>query len=180
VVENFAKAVLITTGGFLMLPIALETGKVSVLLLVAAVLLAWFSRAGWRLITLSRARAYRPDAEQWMRDSFGFAAGIMLATPVLLILVSAATAVRGPDERTITAAPKAVFELALDRYQADVGSYPTSQEGLAAPFVNPGAAKWEGPYLKPDFRRYFEWFDYSVADGKPVLVARPRDLWHSH
>lgn len=49
------------------------------------------------------------------------------------------------------AAAKAQIELlgqALDQYRLDVGSYPTTQEGLKSLMTNPGVEKWEGPYLK--------------------------------
>ena len=48
-------------------------------------------------------------------------------------------------------AAKAQIELlgqALDQFRLDVGRYPTTQEGLSALMVNPGATGWEGPYLK--------------------------------
>ena len=48
-------------------------------------------------------------------------------------------------------AAKAQIELigqALDQFRLDVGRYPTTQEGLNALMVNPGATGWEGPYLK--------------------------------
>lgn len=48
-------------------------------------------------------------------------------------------------------AAKAQIELlgqALDQFRLDVGRYPTTQEGLNALAANPGADKWEGPYLK--------------------------------
>lgn len=41
------------------------------------------------------------------------------------------------------------LEKALDQYRLDVGSYPTTEEGLAALDSAPaGNAKWLGPYLK--------------------------------
>jgi general secretion pathway protein G len=49
------------------------------------------------------------------------------------------------------AAAKVQIELlgqGLDQYKLDVGSYPTTQEGLTALITNPGMEKWEGPYLK--------------------------------
>ena len=49
------------------------------------------------------------------------------------------------------AAAKAQIELlgqALDQYKLDVGSYPSTTEGLNALMTNPGGDKWEGPYLK--------------------------------
>ena len=50
-------------------------------------------------------------------------------------------------------AAKAQIELlgqALDQYRLDVGRYPTTQEGLNALNVNPGADRWQGPYLKKE------------------------------
>jgi general secretion pathway protein G len=49
------------------------------------------------------------------------------------------------------AAAKAQIELlgqALDQLRLDIGRYPTTQEGLNALAQNPGADKWDGPYLK--------------------------------
>jgi len=36
---------------------------------------------------------------------------------------------------------------ALDMYRLDVGSYPTSDQGLGALVNNPGSNSWNGPYL---------------------------------
>lgn len=49
------------------------------------------------------------------------------------------------------AAAKSQIELfgqALDQFRLDVGQYPNTMEGLDALVKNPGAEKWEGPYLK--------------------------------
>ena len=49
------------------------------------------------------------------------------------------------------AAAKAQIELlgqALDQLRLDIGRYPSTQEGLNALAQNPGADKWDGPYLK--------------------------------
>lgn len=41
------------------------------------------------------------------------------------------------------------LEKALDAYRLDVGSYPSSEQGLAALMQRPGSeARWSGPYLK--------------------------------
>jgi len=37
---------------------------------------------------------------------------------------------------------------AMDSYRLDVGSYPSSQEGLDALAENTGSDKWDGPYLQ--------------------------------
>ena len=42
-----------------------------------------------------------------------------------------------------------LFGTALDSYRLDVGSYPTTSEGLQSLIKRPsGAEDWEGPYLK--------------------------------
>jgi len=49
------------------------------------------------------------------------------------------------------AAARAQVELlgaGLDQYRLDVGSYPTTSQGLDALQKNPGAQNWNGPYLK--------------------------------
>ncbi len=46
------------------------------------------------------------------------------------------------------------FELPVELYQQDIGSYPTSQQGLEALRQPPAdladPTKWKGPYLKKD------------------------------
>ncbi|WP_428423369.1 type II secretion system major pseudopilin GspG [Methylibium sp.] len=40
------------------------------------------------------------------------------------------------------------LEKALEQYRLDVGSYPSTEQGLASLFTRPAnAAKWDGPYL---------------------------------
>jgi general secretion pathway protein G len=75
---------------------------------------------------------------------------------VVLVILGLLAALVGPQlfpklGKGKQSAAKAQIELfgqALDQYRLDVGSYPTSQEGLAALVTNPGVDKWEGPYLK--------------------------------
>lgn len=41
------------------------------------------------------------------------------------------------------------LEKALDQYRLDVGSYPSTEQGLQSLFVKPGnLERWQGPYLK--------------------------------
>lgn len=41
------------------------------------------------------------------------------------------------------------LDKALDQYRLDVGTYPSTEQGLAALNVQPsGLTKWQGPYLK--------------------------------
>jgi general secretion pathway protein G len=67
------------------------------------------------------------------------------------------------------AAAKAQIELlgqALDQYRLDTGFYPSTEQGLQSLLTNPGAEKWEGPYLKKDVLPIDPW-------GKPYLYQQP-------
>ena len=58
------------------------------------------------------------------------------------------------------------FGQALDQYRLDVGSYPTTEQGLAALRTAPAdLPRWQGPYLKRDI----------PADpwGRPYVYAAP-------
>ncbi|HEY0563532.1 MAG TPA: type II secretion system major pseudopilin GspG [Methylophilus sp.] len=81
---------------------------------------------------------------------------------------------------------------ALDQYRIDTGSYPTSEQGLAALNKNPNnQAKWAGPYLKknvpndPWDRPYLykspgEHGDYDLSslgkDGQPGGTKESEDV----
>jgi len=58
----------------------------------------------------------------------------------------------GKSEHTVAKSQVEGFSRALGAYRVDVGSYPTTEEGLAALTRTPGdiaqAAKWNGPYLQ--------------------------------
>jgi len=54
----------------------------------------------------------------------------------------------GKSEVKTTRAQIVGLEKALEQYRMDVGSYPSTEQGLAALQARPsGLAKWEGPYL---------------------------------
>lgn len=55
----------------------------------------------------------------------------------------------------------------LDLYKLDVGTYPTSEQGLKALVIAPsGVRNWNGPYLKGEGVANDPW-------GKPFLYRRP-------
>jgi general secretion pathway protein G len=55
----------------------------------------------------------------------------------------------------------------LDLYKLDVGTYPTSEQGLKALVIAPsGVRNWNGPYLKGEGVPNDPW-------GKPFLYRRP-------
>ncbi len=64
---------------------------------------------------------------------------------------------------------------ALDLYYLDVGAYPSQDTGLAALVITPpGAAGWNGPYLKTDAALLDGWgkaFAYSTSAEQGVSVT---------
>jgi general secretion pathway protein G len=57
----------------------------------------------------------------------------------------------GKSSAKVAAAQIEAFGQALDQYKIDVGSYPSTEQGLLALRVAPpNSAKWQGPYLKKD------------------------------
>lgn len=74
----------------------------------------------------------------------------------------------GKSEVKTSKAQIAGFEKALDQFRIDVGSYPNTEQGLAALFTRPpNLTRWDGPYLSksvpPD-----PW-------GRPYLYKSPGD-----
>lgn len=70
------------------------------------------------------------------------------------------------SERKTARAQISELEKALDQYRLDVGSYPTTEQGLAALVAAPQAVgKWQGPYLRKQV----------PADpwGKPYVYRMP-------
>jgi len=56
-----------------------------------------------------------------------------------------------PAKQSVARAQIENFMSALDSYFLDAGSFPTSQQGLAALRTRPeGMARWNGPYLKKE------------------------------
>jgi general secretion pathway protein G len=81
----------------------------------------------------------------------------LLEIVAVLILVAALLAVVGPpvmkrlDQGNVKTAEAqlAMLKSALDFYRLDTGTYPTTEEGLAALVRKPetGSPRWQGPYL---------------------------------
>ena len=54
----------------------------------------------------------------------------------------------GRSEQTLAKAQIESFNRALASYRLDIGSFPSTEEGLNALMINPAASnKWNGPYL---------------------------------
>ena len=88
------------------------------------------------------------------RGALGFTLLELLVVLVILGLLVGYVAPRffgqvGKSEVKVAKAQIKALEDALDQYRLDVGSYPTSEQGLVALNTQPtGEARWQGPYLK--------------------------------
>ena len=77
---------------------------------------------------------------------------------IVLVIVGLLAAFVGPslyqqiNPARATAARSQIdaFMTALDNYLIDVGSYPTTEQGLEALRTDPGVADWRGPYLRKE------------------------------
>ena len=96
---------------------------------------------------------------------------------VVIIIIGLLAALVGPKlfgrvgkgKQAATQAQIELFGAALDNFRLDVGRYPTSDEGLMALLVNPGAIpNWEGSYLKKQEIPLDPW-------GHPYVYKCPGD-----
>lgn len=112
--------------------------------------------------------------KQESRTRFGFT---LLELVVVIIVLGLLAAIVAPqilgrvsDARTTAAQTQVeLFGTALDSYRLDNGSYPTTEQGLAAlrerPTRAPLPTNWRGPYLRKDVP-LDPW-------GKPYLYRSP-------
>ncbi len=81
---------------------------------------------------------------------------VLLVMAILVILAGLVTAsymgIASASKRRAATTQIAMFEEALDVYRLDIGTYPTTAQGLIAliepPADLPNPAKWQSPYLK--------------------------------
>ena len=130
-------------------------------------------------------------------DRRGFTLIELLVVMIILGLLAALVGPRlfGTLGKSKLRAAKAQIELfgtALDTFRLDVGTYPTSNEGLQALRSNPGGQEeWDGPYLPKEVpqdpwkRPYIynspgENGDYDLlsygADGSPGGSGEDQDV----
>lgn len=88
-----------------------------------------------------------------VRGRQGFTLIELLVVMVIIALLAALVGPRlfpklGKGKQSAALAQIELIGQGLDHFRLDVGRYPTTQEGLNALAANPGAEKWEGPYLK--------------------------------
>lgn len=84
----------------------------------------------------------------------GFTLLELMVVMVIIGMLAAYVAPRyfaqvGKSETKLARAQIDALEKALDQYRADIGHYPSSEQGLAALMARPGnETKWAGPYMK--------------------------------
>ncbi len=115
----------------------------------------------------------RPYRHQLRREA-GFT---LIELLVVIIIIGLLAALVGPKlfgrvgkgKQAAAQAQIELFGAALDNFRLDVGRYPTSDEGLMALLVNPGAIpNWDGSYLKKQEIPLDPW-------GHPYVYKCPGD-----
>ena len=102
----------------------------------------------------STRRAARSRTSPSPERARGFTLLELLVVMVIIGLLAAYVAPRyfsqvGRSEVRSAQAQVAALRNALDAYRLDVGSYPNTEQGLAALSARPqGATRWNGPYLQ--------------------------------
>ena len=113
---------------------------------------------------------------------------VVIAILGLLIGLVAPAALRQLGGAKVSVAKPSIERLGsvLDLYKLDVGSYPTTEQGLAALVERPtGVNIWNGPYVKGDKVQVDPWnhpytyrepssrrnHDYDLCSGGPNAVS---------
>ena len=98
---------------------------------------------------------------------------VVLAILALLVAFVAPTVIHQLGSAKHKVAEQSIARIGgiLDLYRVDVGSYPTTEQGLQALVVQPpGVANWNGPYVKDDNGLSDPWgrpFQYTSPSQRP-------------
>ncbi|MGH7276946.1 MAG: type II secretion system major pseudopilin GspG [Candidatus Rokuibacteriota bacterium] len=124
--------------------------------------------------------ASRRPRRSALRDERGFTLIELLVVIIVLGLLVGLVGPRlfGRVGQSKQAAARAQIELigaGLDQLRLDVGSYPTTAQGLDALQKNPGLSNWNGPYLKKSVPKdpWANPYKYSCCPGQ----HGDYDLW---
>src|SRR5215510_5050821 len=108
------------------------------------------------------------------RDEAGFTIlEILVVITIIGLLIGlvAPAAVRQLGGARVSVAKQSIERIStvLDLYNLDMGSYPTTEQGLAALITKPaGATNWNGPYMKGDAVPLDPW-------SRPYIYRRPSE-----
>jgi len=103
---------------------------------------------------------------------------VVIAILGLLIGLVAPAALRQLGGARTSVARQSIERLAsvLDLYKLDVGTYPTTDQGLSALSVRPsGITAWSGPYLKGDAQPLDPW-SHAYTYASPGRAGREFEL----
>jgi general secretion pathway protein G len=134
---------------------------------------------------LRRLRVMFRERQTWLRNEGerGFTLIellVVIAILGLLITLVAPAMIRQLGSAKHKIAEQSVERLVgiLDLYRLDVGSYPTTEQGLASLIASPsGITGWDGPYLKDPtgirdpWGRPFEYRSPSQRTGRAFDIA---------
>jgi len=106
-----------------------------------------------------------------LRDNRGFTLIEMIVVVIILGLLAGLVAPKlfsrvGQSKQVAARAQIELLSAALDQYSLDVGSYPSSLDGLIR---STGAAGWSGPYLKKNAIPLDPWnhaYNYKCCPGE--------------
>ncbi len=134
---------------------------------------------------------------QLMKKAQGFTLLELLVVMVIIGLLAAYVGPKyfsqvGKSEMKMAQAQIDALEKSLHQYRLDVGTYPSTEQGLAALMTSPNnAPKWQGPYLSktpppdpwgqpyiykyPGERAEFDLFSYG-KDGQPSGEGEMADI----
>ncbi len=122
-----------------------------------------------------------PRLRTLARDERGFTLIELLVVVIILGLLVGLVGPRllgrvGQSKTAVAKAQVELFGAALDQYKLDVGSYPTTAQGLDALVKNPNVNNWAGPYLKKNTVPKDPWgnlYQYGCCPGQ----YGDYDLW---
>lgn len=129
-----------------------------------------------RLSDTIRRLRWRPDAPPYRppaREAGFTILEILVVITIIGLLIGlvAPAALRQLSGARSSVAKQSIERLTtvLDLYSLDMGSYPTTEQGLAALIKKPaGATRWNGPYLKGDEVPLDPW-------SNPYVYRRPAE-----